>query len=453
MIRLKYFIIIIDICLAYLSLFGAYLLRFGDLSSMDGFFLGSIFKDFCYLCIIVFSTYLFELYDRQKFVSRKFLIYRVASTGLTSFFLLSAFFYLFPFLQVGRGLLFISLLLFCCLQLGFRLLIRKFSHSAQFATKVLIVGAGELAKSVAEIVPKDSNVHSYIRFVSCTEKKPVVDPELIVGRINDIENIIQDYRPQKLVVALNERRGNLPLREFMRSKLRGVEIIEATTYYEQEKGCLFIENMQPSAFIYTQSFRMTSFMRGYKRIYDIIFSVFGLLLSAPLFPILAVIIKLDSPGPVFYKQLRVGENEVEYFVYKFRTMGQDAETQTGAIWAQKNDPRVTRIGQFLRKTRLDEIPQLYNVLKGDMSFIGPRPERMAFVERLKETIPFYSTRHFVKPGVTGWAQVCYPYGASDEDALEKMRYDLFYIKNYSIFLDFRIIVDTIRVVLTGFGGR
>jgi sugar transferase (PEP-CTERM system associated) len=254
-------------------------------------------------------------------------------------------------------------------------------------------------------------------------------------------------------VALNERRGNLPLREFMKSKLRGVEILEATTYFEQEKGCLLIENMQPSAFVYTQGFRMTPLMRSYKRIYDIIFSSIGLCFAAPVFPILAILIKLDSPGPVFFKQLRVGENEVEYFVYKFRTMAEDAEKATGAVWAQENDPRVTKIGQFLRKTRLDEIPQLYNVLKGDMSFIGPRPERMPFVERLKDAIPFYSTRHFVKPGVTGWAQVCYPYGASDEDALEKMRYDLYYIKNYSIMLDFRIIIDTVRVVLTGFGGR
>ncbi len=453
MIRQKYLIIIVDIVMAYLSLTAAYLLRFGSLSIHDGFLSASFLKYFSYLCIIVFSTYLFELYDKKSFLNRKFLFYRVASVAVASFFILSAIFYLFPFFQFGRGLLFISLTLFALSQYAIRFFIVKFSRSAQFATKVLIVGAGKLAQTVADIVPKDDNVHSYIRFVTCTEKKPVVDPGLIVGHISDIENLIQDYRPQKLVVALNERRGNLPLREFMRSKLRGVEIIEASTYYEQEKGCLFIENMQPSAFIYTQSFRMTSFMRGYKRICDIFFSLFGLVLSAPLFPLLAVIIKLDTPGPVFYRQLRVGENEVEYFVYKFRTMGQDAETQTGAIWAKKNDPRVTRVGQFLRKTRLDEIPQLYNVLKGDMSFIGPRPERMAFVERLKETIPFYSTRHFVKPGVTGWAQVCYPYGASDEDALEKMRYDLFYIKNYSIFLDFRIIVDTIRVVLTGFGGR
>lgn len=452
-IRPKYFIIIADICLACLCLVGAYLVRFASISSLDTLLAGGFVQLFCYLCVLVFLTYLFELYDRQKFFSRKFLIYRVSSVVLLAFFLLSAIFYLFPLFQFGRGLLFISLVLFCLGQLGLRLLIRKFSHSAQFATRIFIIGAGDLAARVAEIVPKDQNVHSYTRFVSCTEKKPVVDPALIAGNIDDIDDLIHDYRPHKLVVALSERRGNLPLKEFMRSKLRGVDIVEATTYFEQEKGCLLVENMQPSAFIYTQGFRMTPFMQAYKRIYDIVFSTIGLLIATPIFPVLAVLIKQDSPGPIFYKQLRVGENEVEYFVYKFRTMAQDAEKQTGAIWAQKDDPRVTRIGQFLRKTRLDEIPQLYNVLKGDMSFIGPRPERMAFVERLKETIPFYSTRHFVKPGVTGWAQVCYPYGASDEDALEKMRYDLFYIKNYSVLLDFRIIIDTIRVVLTGFGGR
>ncbi len=452
-IRPKYFIIIADIVFAYFCLVGAYILRFSSFSAFDSFLMVGFFKLICYLAVIIFSTYLFELYERQKFFSRKFLFYRSGSVVLFAFFLLSAIFYLFPSLQFGRGLLFLSIILFGCCQLGTRLLIRKFSHSAQFATRILIIGAGELAQKISEIVPQDQNVHSYVRFVACTEKKPVVDPELIVGHISEIDNLLHDYRPQKLVVALSERRGNLPLREFMHGKLRGVEIIEATTYYEQEKGCLLVENMQPSAFIYTQGFRMTPFMQGYKRIYDIIFSSVGLLLASPLFPILAIIIKRDTPGPVFYKQLRVGENEIEYFVYKFRTMGQDAEQQTGAVWAQKDDPRVTNVGQFLRKTRLDEIPQLYNVLKGDMSFIGPRPERMAFVESLKEAIPFYSTRHFVKPGVTGWAQVCYPYGASDEDALEKMRYDLYYIKNYSIFLDFRIIIDTVRVVLTGFGGR
>lgn len=453
MIRAKYLIVIADILLACLCLVGAYLLRFGSLDSLNMLLGGGNFRLIVFLFVVIFSSYFSDLFNYQKFNSRKFVLQRAFFAMVISFLALSAIFYILPSLRFWRGVLVLVLAFYFVGQVAIRSLIRKFSSSSQFATRVLIVGAGELAKRIADIVPKDHNIHSFVRFISCTEKKPAVDPELIVGHISNIDELIQDYRPQKLVIALQERRGNLPLKKFMRSKLRGIDVLEATTYFEQEKGCLLIENMQPSAFVYTQGFRMTPLMRSYKRIYDIIFSAVGLFLAAPLFPVLAILIKLDSPGSVFYKQLRVGEREVEYFVYKFRTMAQDAEKSTGAVWAEKNDPRVTRIGQFLRKTRLDEIPQLLNVLKGEMSFIGPRPERMAFVERLQETIPFYSIRHFVKPGVTGWAQVCYPYGASDEDALEKMRYDLFYIKNYSILLDFRIIIDTIKVVASGFGGR
>ncbi len=281
--RSRYLIVLVDVCLACLALVGAYQLRFGSFSSLNSLFTGGFFRVILYLLVVVFCSYLFELYDRLKFFRRKFLLYRVFSAGLLAFFLLSATFYLFPSFQFGRGLLFISFVLFCLGQLGFRLLIRKFSNSAQFATKIFIIGVGELAKRIAEVVPKDQNVHSYVRFVSCPEKKVVVDSELIVGNINDIDELIYDYRPHKLVVALSERRGNLPLKEFMRSKLRGVDVVEATTYFEQEKGCLLVENMQPSAFIYTQGFRMTPFMRSYKRIYDIIFSVIGLVISAPLF--------------------------------------------------------------------------------------------------------------------------------------------------------------------------
>jgi len=414
---------------------------------------GGLFRILCYQIVVFLTAYFSDLFNYQKFVSRKFIVQRVLLASTVSFLVLSALFYMLPDLRFWRGVLVLVLLLYALSQIGLRLLIRKFSRASMFATRIFIVGAGELAQSIFDIVPNDNNIHSYVRFVACTTKEAAVDPNLIIGKIEQITELVHDYRPQKLIIALSERRGNLPLGKLMQSKLRGVEILDATTYFEQVKGCLLIENMQPSVFIYTQRFRMTTFMRSYKRMYDIIFSVVGLIITVPFFPILAVLIKRDSPGPVFFKQLRVGENEVEYFVYKFRTMAEDAEKETGAVWAQKSDPRVTRIGQFLRKTRIDEIPQLINVLKGNMSFIGPRPERMAFVERLKETIPFYSTRHFVKPGVTGWAQVCYPYGASDEDALEKLRYDLFYIKNYSVLLDFKIILDTIRVVTSGFGGR
>lgn len=453
MIRPKFYIIVTDLLLAFVALVLSYLLRFMTFESLHDLFAVSIIRLSFYLVVIVFSSYFFELYEKRKFFNKRFLAYREPAAFVLSFLILSSIFYIFPSLQFGRGILLISLLIFTLLQYGFRWILLKFSNRSHFATRIIIVGGGELAQYVADLVPDDGNPHSYVRFIACTDKDPVVDDRHIVGHIKDIDNIVRDYKPQRIVIALAERRGNLPLKEFMHTKLKGIEILDAANFFEQEKLCLMVERMQPSAFIYTQGFKMTPFMRTYKRIYDVIFSTVGLFISAPLFPILAVLIKIDSPGPVFFKQLRVGEKEIEFFVYKFRTMSQDAEKNTGAVWAQKNDPRVTRIGQFMRKTRLDEIPQLFNVLKGDMSFIGPRPERMPFVERLKESIPFYSTRHLVKPGVTGWAQVRYPYGASDEDALEKLRYDLYYIKNYSVFLDFRIIVDTIRVVTSGFGGR
>jgi len=453
MIRPKFFIVIADLLLAYICLVLAFLLRFESFESLVGLNSGGLVRIICYLLAVAFSAYFFELFEIIRFKRLDYVVRRTIFAAMSTFFLLSALFYLLPQLQFGRGLLFISLSLTLVCQIILRLLIRKFSRASRFANRILIVGVGELARKIDEILPHDENPHSYTGFVSSGKEKVLVPEGRIVGDIKEFGDLIHDYRPHKIIVALTERRGALPLKEIMHSKLRGVEVFDAPSFYEQQTGRLLIENVQPSAFIYTHGFRMTPFMRSYKRVFDIFFSGIGLILAAPLFPLVALAIKLDSPGPVIFKQLRVGEREVEYFVYKFRTMRQDAEKETGAVWAQKEDPRITRIGQFMRKTRLDEIPQLYNVLKGDMSFVGPRPERLAFIERLKKTIPYYSTRHFVKPGVTGWAQVRYPYGASEEDALEKLRYDLFYIKNYSVLLDFKIILDTVRVVTSGFGGR
>lgn len=450
--RPKVLLLLADSAIAALGLYLALLLRFSS-TALDPEQVQAPWSPILCLLTVLFISYVFELYDTRKFISRRFIFLHCAYVAITALAILSALFYVLPVLQFGRGILLLYLLLVGAGQIGLRLLIRQLARNIQFATRVFILGAGELAQTIYDIVPKDGNIHSFVRYVSCTRREPVVDPDFIVGKIDDIDELMQDYRPTKLIVALAERRGNLPLNMLMHFKLRGVEIIDAANYYEQVMGRLWVERIQPSSFVYAQGFRMTPIMRGWKRVCDVIFATLGLLMTAPLFPLLAVLIKLDSPGPVFFKQLRVGENELEYFIYKFRTMCLDAERSTGAVWAQKEDPRVTRIGAFMRKTRLDEIPQLYNVLKGDMSFIGPRPERMAFVERLKKIIPFYSTRHFIKPGVTGWAQIRYPYGATDEDALEKLRYDLYYIKNYSILLDLRIIIDTIRVVLTGFGGR
>ena len=452
-IRPKYLIIAADLVIAYLALLAAYILRFSGIDGLTKLWAGDVGRLVGYLSICLFAAYFFDLHEIRTFKERSLVIRRIVGSIVVAFVLLSTFFYLFPEEQFGRGLLVIALLIYGGGLVCLRLLIRKYSRNSRFATRIMVLGTGEYAKKIAAIVPTDLNPHSYVRFVSCNSEDVCVPEDKIIGDVKNLSDLIMDYRPHKIIVSLTDRRGALPLKDIMHCKLRGIEVLDAATFYENETGCLLIENVQPSAFIYTNGFRMTSFMRSYKRIFDIIFSAIGLLLTLPFFPLVAFIIKLDSPGPVFYKQLRVGEREVEYFVYKFRTMRQDAEKESGAVWAQKDDPRVTKVGAFMRKSRIDEIPQLFNVLKGDMSFVGPRPERLAFVERLKVNIPFYSTRHFVKPGVTGWAQVCYPYGASEEDALEKLRYDLFYIKNYSIFLDFKIIMDTIRVVLSGFGGR
>jgi sugar transferase (PEP-CTERM system associated) len=236
-------------------------------------------------------------------------------------------------------------------------------------------------------------------------------------------------------------------------KFSGIEVVDAPSFYEDLTGKLLIEDITPSWFIFSNGFKMTPAMRYYKRALDIFFSMLGLLMVMPFIPLLALAVKLDSRGPIFFRQVRVGEREKRFVLYKFRTMREDAETTTGAIWAQSNDPRITRVGRFLRTTRLDEIPQLYNVLRGDMSFIGPRPERPEFIEMLSKIIPYYTERHFVKPGISGWAQVRYPYGASVEDAIEKLRYDLYYIKNISLVLDIVIIIETVKVMLFGKGAR
>ena len=268
-----------------------------------------------------------------------------------------------------------------------------------------------------------------------------------------MEDIINKEKADKIVVSLSERRGVFPVKDVLNCKFNGVDVVDAPSFYEEMTGKLLIEEITPSWFIFSDGFRITPLKRNIKRVSDIFFSSIGLVFSLPLLPFIALAIKINSPGPIFFKQLRVGEREKPFTLYKFRTMHPDAEKVSGAVWAKKEDPRITSVGKFLRKIRLDEFPQFYNVLKGDMSIVGPRPERPEFVEQLKKVIPYYSQRHFVRPGISGWAQIRYPYGSSVSDALEKLRYDLFYVKHMSLFLDVMVIMETIKVVLFGRGAR
>ena len=258
---------------------------------------------------------------------------------------------------------------------------------------------------------------------------------------------------KKVVVAIKERRGAFPLTELVKCRVKGIEIIEGTSFYEMLAGKLIVDQINPAWIIFSKGFYKSRTRRFFKRSTDLIISLAMLILFLPLILVTAILIKIDSTGPVLFSQERVGKNKNPYLLYKFRSMVQDAEKQTGPVWASDNDKRITRVGTIIRKWRIDELPQLWNVLKGDMSFVGPRPEREFFVKKLEDIIPYYGERFSVKPGITGWAQVCYGYGASVDDTVEKVNYDLFYIKNMSSFMDLMIILRTIKIVLFGKGAR
>jgi len=275
---------------------------------------------------------------------------------------------------------------------------------------------------------------------------------MIIGDYNQISFICKNCQIDRVIVALDERRGSLPLDQLLQCRLKGIPVDDGISFSESLSGKLSVENLYPSAIIFSNGFRGVLVYKGIKRVIDLLTSLLGFLIFLPLCLIIALAIKLDSRGPVFYVQERVGQNGRVFSLIKFRSMTVDAE-KGGPVWAAVNDNRVTRVGKWLRKLRLDEITQLINVIRGEMSIVGPRPERPFFVKKLEQEVKLYSHRHAVKPGITGWAQILYPYGATREDAQEKLKYDIYYIKHMSPIMDLRIITETAKIVLLGKGSR
>jgi sugar transferase (PEP-CTERM system associated) len=272
--------------------------------------------------------------------------------------------------------------------------------------------------------------------------------------VTNLNKLIEEREVEEVVLALDERRGALPVSELVSVKILGTRVIDLSTFFERETGRVDLGSLNPSWLILSEGFRNTDqFALIFKRVFDIVISALFLIASAPILLLTAIAVKATSTGPVFYRQERVGQFGKTFNVLKFRSMRQDAEAAGAPQWAAENDPRVTSVGRFIRAVRIDEIPQIFNVLNGDMSFVGPRPERPFFVKQLANEIPLYDERHVVKPGITGWAQVNYPYGASVDDARRKLEYDLYYVKNYSLFLDILILLQTARVVLWQDGSR
>lgn len=402
---------------------------------------------------LLLTSYLSELYAWDRPYGRRETFLRIIASLILAFFILSGFYFLVPRLAPTRSVLAMELGTFGLFQLFWHIAHQIALRLPGVAQKVLIFGVGPLAEQIEKVLTANPGNYILAGCVPPAGEAPAFGSVNVLGSVDTLAVTAARERVNKIVISLSERRGVLPVRDILGCKLSGIEIVDALSFYEQITGKLLVEKMHPSWFIFSNGSRVTPFTRFSKRVFDLLFATLGLILIAPLLPLIALAVKLDSPGPVFFRQVRVGKGEKNFTLYKFRTMCKDAEKGTGAVWARENDPRVTRLGKFLRKTRLDEVPQLYNVLRGDMSFVGPRPERPEFVSKLQEEIPYYSNRHYVKPGATGWAQVKYPYGASVEDAVEKLCYDLYYIKNFSLVLDFMIILETVKVVLFGRGAR
>jgi sugar transferase (PEP-CTERM system associated) len=442
-----------DVLVSMLALYIAFLMRtvWGWGAQVPG-----PLEIFIFVSVTLFSSYFLELYSRKKVfrINLKEMPAIIVLGLAVSFFVLTSVFFILPSLALfGRRTLLLSLGIYGLLQFVWHFSYQSLLNLTGMKQNVLVLGTGDLARKMEQIMFLHRTHYTFAGYYNLLANSGEDSSSPLKASCEGLVDIIKKEKIDKLVVSMQERRGVFPLQELLSCKFAGVDIVDAPSFYEEVMGKMLIENITPGWFIFADGFKLNRTVKFFKRIYDVIFATIGLILTFPLFPLIALLIKIDSEGPVFYRQLRVGEGEINISLIKFRTMKQNAETQTGAVWAQKNDKRVTKIGSVLRKLRLDELPQFINVLKGEMSFIGPRPERPEFVAKLKQTIPYYVNRHFVKPGITGWAQIKYQYGASEEDAFEKLRYDLYYIKNLSPLLDCMITIDTIKVVLFGKGAR
>jgi len=396
--------------------------------------------------------YYADLYSPRSSADRRELFLRLAQALGAASFVLAALYYWFPDLIIGRGVFAIAVLLACLFVVGWRALFEWTSGRVGPRERLLLVGTNAAAVALAQ------ELYEYrqqlgVEIVGFIDPDPakvgtsVINPG-VVGTVEDIPRIVRSKKVDRVVVSLGDARGRLPMDRLLDMKVDGVAFDHLASVYEEYTGKIAVENLRPSWFIFSAGFKKSPWLQATKRAMDVVLAAVGLLLLWPVMLLVAVAVKFTSSGPALYHQSRVGRNGMVFTVHKFRTMSVDAEADTGPVWASKQgDARVTRIGGFLRRTRLDELPQLWNVFKGQMSFVGPRPERPEFVGELTRQIPYYGQRHALRPGITGWAQVRYTYGASVEDALQKLQYDLYYIKNISLPLDLLIIVETIKTVI------
>ena len=407
----------------------------------------------CQICLYYNDLYDFKVASTITEVSIRLL----QSLGITSISL-ALIYLVFPIVIVDQVVFILSICFLLVFIIGWRLLYIFVIKKGLFNETIIILGSSPLAFDILDEINNEPDCGYSVTVIIPDSEKEALDikalEKIIVRKEKDeLCDIAKELGIKKVIVALKEQRGLFPTQELIRCRTAGIEVLEGSSFYEMLTGKVLVTKIKPSWLIFSDGFKKSILRTTLKRIEDIIISLIMLILLSPLLLIAGILIKLDSKGPVLFSQDRVGQNKKEYMMHKFRSMVEDAEKLTGPVWAQTNDDRVTRIGKIIRKFRIDELPQLWDVLIGKMSMVGPRPERKHFTDDLEKKIPFYSERFAVKPGLTGWAQVSYEYGATVDDAIEKLNYDLFYIKNLSIIMDIVIILRTVKTVLFGKGAR
>ncbi|MCL6565054.1 MAG: TIGR03013 family PEP-CTERM/XrtA system glycosyltransferase [Acidobacteriia bacterium] len=398
--------------------------------------------------LALLGFYYFDLYDLQRDRNELYIRLLFALGGLS--LLLAMVTYLFPAFLIGNNVFTIGLLLATAGLLSWRRFFEWLLQKSFLRERVYVLGSGERAQRLVETLRTRPELGMEVIGWAGALQNGSLNRETLGHRLTELARYA---RVDRVIVALEDRRSIMPVRELLELRLQGVKIDDATALLEKVSGKIEVDQLYPSWLIFSEGFRLNSTFLLVRRLVSILISLALLILVLPLIPLIALAIRFTSPGPVFYRQRRVGQFGRVFYCYKFRTMRADAEADVGPTWAGDNDPRITPVGRFLRKTRLDELPQLWNVLRGDMGFVGPRPERPEFVEKLTAHIPYYHLRHIIRPGITGWAQINYHYGASIEESKEKLRYDLYYIKNISLSLDLYIVLQTIKTVVLGRGSR
>jgi len=446
---------IIELLALILSLYLALEVRFWGHDWQSGF--GDFLpKALVYAIILQLSLVAFGVYQRQvgRFIGM--LELRIASGLLLGMIPLGVSFYIAPTFFLGRGVLFLAVFISFVLISIIRLFFRKVIKESNVWTRILVLGAGERAEYIRDATNSGELAGlNIVAYVAMPGDKETSHGDAIT--LNDsLVHYVEDQDIDEIVIAADDRRSSsFPTKELIDCKMSGINILDLVTFFERRVGKIRLDMLNPSWLYLSEGFDLGTFRRIGKRIIDILVVLLLLPIALPFAAMvsLAIFIESGGRGSVLYSQVRIKQYGLPFKIYKFRSMVTNAEKNGVAQWASKNDSRITRVGQIIRKGRLDELPQLFNVLKGDMSFVGPRPERPEFVDNLAKTIPYYQERHRVKPGLTGWAQVCYSYGDTVGDSVQKLQYDLYYVKNYSVLLDLLILLQTAEVVMLGKGAQ